>query len=90
MVLRIGLALKDLKDSYPVDPADYAVRNQLHEYPAFAWWVLYVQKKRTAIVKKVKYKYGTVPTSTASDCPNCLMRPRQSIRKTRTPYGQTD
>ena len=51
------VALKYLKDSYPVNLADYAVRNQLHEYPAFAWWVPYVQKKRTAIIKKVKSKY---------------------------------
>jgi len=49
--------LKDLKDSYPVQVADYAVAKQLEEEPAFKWWVPHVLKKRKAIIKKVKSKY---------------------------------
>ena len=30
------ICLKDLKDSYPIDLMDYAVRNNLQEEPAFA------------------------------------------------------
>ena len=51
------VALKDLKESYPVPLADYAVANGLLEEPVFAWWVPYTLKKRKAIVQKVKTKY---------------------------------
>ena len=51
------VAMKDLKDSYPVPLADYAIANDLQNEPAFAWWVPYVLKKRKAIIKKVKSKY---------------------------------
>jgi hypothetical protein len=29
----------DLKDSNPVELAEYAVANRIHEEPAFKWWV---------------------------------------------------
>ena len=51
------IALKDIKDSYPVQLAEYAVSNKLNEEPAFAWWVPFVYKKRDMIIKKVKSKY---------------------------------
>jgi hypothetical protein len=49
--------LKDMKESYMVQTAEYAVQNQLHEEPAFAWWVPAVIKKRKTILSKVKSKY---------------------------------
>lgn len=49
--------LKDLKDSYPVQVADYAELNNLTQEPAFQWWVPLVIKKRNRILKKVKSKY---------------------------------
>ena len=51
------VALKDLKDSYPVILADYAIANNLQDEPAFAWWVPYTLRKRKAIIEKVKSKY---------------------------------
>ena len=51
------IAMKDLKDSYPVQLADYALANGLQEQPAFAWWVPFVTRKRRAIIQKVKSKY---------------------------------
>lgn len=49
--------LKDLKDSYPVELAEYAVTHDLNNEPAFAWWIAHVLKKRNAIIAKVKSKY---------------------------------
>ena len=49
--------LKDMKESYMVQTAEYAVQNKIHEEPAFAWWVPTVIKKRAAILSKVKSKY---------------------------------
>jgi PAS domain-containing protein len=51
------VTLKDLKDSYPVPLADYAVANDIQDEPALAWWVPYTLKKRIAIISKVKSKY---------------------------------
>ena len=51
------IALKDLKESYPIQVADYATNNQIEDEPAFAWWVPYVLEKQKRILKKVKSKY---------------------------------
>ena len=37
--------LKDLKESYPVQTAEYAIRNGIERLPAFVWWAPYVLKK---------------------------------------------
>ena len=51
------VALKDMKESYPVEVAEYAVQARIDHLPAFAWWVPYVLKKREIIIAKVKSKY---------------------------------
>ncbi len=49
--------LKDLKDSYPVQIAEYAAANRIAEEPAFKWWVHSVLRKRNRIVAKMKSRY---------------------------------
>jgi hypothetical protein len=49
--------LKDLKESNPVEIAEYAIANQIAEEPAFAWWVRSVLRKRERIIAKVKTRY---------------------------------
>ena len=49
--------LKDLKQSYPVELARYARDNKLENEPAFAWWVPFVEKKKSQIISKIKSKY---------------------------------
>ena len=51
------VALKDLKNSFPIELAEYAVLNRIQDEPAFAWWIPYTLKKRERILKKVKSKY---------------------------------
>ena len=57
-------SLKDVKDSYPVQLAEYAVENHISEEPAFAWWAKHVLKKRDRIISKSQrfwvktHKYG--------------------------------
>lgn len=50
-------ALKDVKDSFPVQLAEYAVDQKIDNEPAFAWWVPYVIKKKARIISKIKSKY---------------------------------
>ena len=49
--------LKDLKESYPVQLAEYAVANKINEEPAFKWWVPHTIRKRNRILAKVKSRY---------------------------------
>ena len=37
--------LKDIKDSYPVQLAEYAIEDGISEQPVFVWWVNFVIKK---------------------------------------------
>ena len=46
--------LSDLKESHPVEVAEYAVAQSLELEPAFNWWVPQVFKKRERIIKLVK------------------------------------
>lgn len=51
------VALKDMKASFPVQTAEYAIEMRLAEEPAFAWWVPYTLRKRNRIIAKLKSKY---------------------------------
>jgi hypothetical protein len=51
------IPLRDLKESNPVDVAEYAVANKLVHEPAFAWWVPDVLRKRERIISAVKARY---------------------------------
>jgi len=67
------IPLRLLKKSYPVDVADFAKSRNIHEEPAFYWWVPFTLRKRNSIVssmktnvKKITHKYGIeIPTSLA-------------------------
>jgi hypothetical protein len=43
--------LVDLKDSNPVELAEYAVANKLQEEPAFKWWVSSVLETKSYYCK---------------------------------------
>ena len=48
------VSLKDIKESYPVEVAEFALATHISMEPAFAWWVPFVLKKRNRILAKVK------------------------------------
>ena len=50
-------ALKDIKECYPLQMADYAIENGISNKLAFSWWVPHVVKKRNRIISKLKSKY---------------------------------
>ena len=59
------IPLKLMKESNPVEVADYAAANNLLKEPAFKWWAPYTLRKRDHIVSKVvgrvkkkSHKYG--------------------------------
>jgi len=50
-------SLKDLKQSFPIQVAEFAVQHNLAEKPAFRWWVQDTLKRRDRIIKAVKTRY---------------------------------
>jgi hypothetical protein len=46
--------LRELKNSHPIETADYAVANKINTKPAFAWWVPHVLRKRNQLIAKLK------------------------------------
>ena len=51
------VSLKDIKESYLVQVAKFALATHISMEPAFAWWVAFMLKKRNRILAKVKSKY---------------------------------
>ncbi|KAI2496194.1 Reverse transcriptase (RNA-dependent DNA polymerase) [Fragilaria crotonensis] len=49
--------LADLKESNPVEVADYAVSKGIDTEPAFAWWVPFTLKRRNRIIAAVNSRY---------------------------------
>jgi hypothetical protein len=83
--------LADLKESHPLQVAEFAFAAQIADEPAFNWWVSWVLKKRDRIISLVKrrsaryhkrtHKYGI-------EVPNRLWRRLMpSIRPLVQPFG---
>ena len=51
------ITLKDMKNSYPVQLAEYAMQTRIAAEPAFGRWVKHVLKKKNRIIGKLKTKY---------------------------------
>ncbi|MGH3054233.1 MAG: reverse transcriptase domain-containing protein, partial [Gaiellaceae bacterium] len=49
--------LRNLKESNPVEVAEFAVANKLASEPAFAWWISDVLRRRDRIISKVRSRY---------------------------------
>jgi hypothetical protein len=50
------VALKDMKHSYPVQVAEYAISNWIADEPAFSWWVHNTVKRRDRILARILSK----------------------------------
>jgi hypothetical protein len=51
------IPLKDLKESMPVQVAEYAIANKIAEEPAYAWWVQDVLRHCDHIISEAKIQY---------------------------------
>ena len=51
------LPLHLVKESNPIELAEYAILNRIDDEPAFKWWVPLVIRKRSRMINKVKKKY---------------------------------
>ena len=71
------VALKDVKESYPVQVVEYTVLARISEEPVFAWWALSVLKKRNRIIAKTKSKYWLQTHKFGIEIPKSVIQARQ-------------
>ena len=50
------IPLKDVKESNPIQLAEYAVEAGIDDEPAFAWWTRQVLRKRDRMIKAVQHR----------------------------------
>jgi hypothetical protein len=64
-----------MKESYPIEVAEFAVSCDIYNKAAFAWWVPYLLAKRNQIIsavnrcyQKCTHKYGIKVPKLFDDC----------------------
>ena len=78
--------LKDLKESNPLEVAQYAVDNKLEDEPAFKWWVPYTIKKRNRILKAMKKRYFRTAQKFGVEIPKTVKRALEIDEETGTTF----
>ena len=66
----IWIHLKYIKDSKPVEVAEYAVSNHIQERSEFDWWFSKVLRLHNIIIYKVKSKYWSTTHNFGIQLPN--------------------
>ena len=78
--------LKEMKESNPLQVADYAEANQIAAEPAFAWWVPWTQKKRKRILKAMKKRYFRTTQKYGIELPKTVARALEIDKETGTTF----
>ncbi len=74
-----------MKNSYPVQTAEYAIANRNDKEPAFSWWVPHVLKKRDRIIQKMKHsKYWVRTTKYGIELPKSMAEVLEIDKRTGT------
>ena len=79
-----GRKLTDLKESFPIELAEYAHNNKIVDEPAFAWWAYYVLKKQDRIIMQAKTKYWQKTHKYGVELPKTIEEAYEIDRKTNT------
>eukprot|EP00984_Skeletonema_dohrnii_P005553 scaffold1958_cov91-Skeletonema_dohrnii-CCMP3373.AAC.1 len=66
------LPLKELKESSPIEVAEYATAKGIVNEPAFLWWCPYVLRKRDVIISAVKARYFKVTHKYGHELPRSM------------------
>ena len=80
--------LKDLKESNPIEVAEYAVANKISEEPAFIWWVRSFLRKRDRIIKKVNKRHLKRTHKYGIEVPRDVKHALEIDERTGTDYWQ--
>ena len=80
------IPLKELKESNPVETAEYAVANKIDHEPAFAWWVKDVLRRRDRLIKSVKARSSKVTNKFGIEIPNTVREALELDKKNGNDY----
>ena len=64
--------LKDMKNSYPVQMAEYTVQRCIADDPAFTWCILHVLAKCNCIIRKLKSNYWFITRRFGANIPKSV------------------
>ena len=64
--------IKDIKEAYPVQIAEYAAMHDIADEPAFAWWIRHTLKKRDHIISKTVSRYWQRTRKYSIDIPKSV------------------
>ncbi len=78
--------LSEVKNSFPLLLAKYAVTNGLNDEPAFAWWVPHTIKKKKRLVKAIKSRYSQRSHKFGINVPKTVAEALEIDRQTKTTY----
>ena len=78
--------LKHVKDSNPIQLAEYAVANRIQEEPAFKWWVSETLRTRNRIIAKVKSRYWKTSHKYGVRLPHSVQEALQIDKETGTDF----
>lgn len=83
------VSLKDLKESHPIQVAEYAVAREIAHEPAFAWWVPSVLRRRNRIISVVaKTKYARTDQKYGIELPKTVKRALEIDLETGTKFWE--
>ena len=80
------IPLKYLKESNPVDLAEYAVSKNIYHEPAYSWWVPYTLTKRNRIISKLQRKYWRKNHKLGIEVPKSIKRAYEIDEETHTDF----
>ena len=60
--------MKVLKESNPIETAEFAVSRGIQDEPVFSWWIPYVMRKRDRIISSVNSRVKKVIHNSVEEC----------------------
>lgn len=78
--------LSEMKNSHPLQVAEFAVARQIAEEPAFAWWVPYTLKKQDRIIKAMAKRYFRTTQKYGIELPKTVKEALEIDRRTGTDF----
>jgi len=78
--------LRDLKEAYPIEVAEYAIANKIDKQPAFAWWIPYVLSKRNRVIAAAKARREKKSLKFGIKIPHTIERALEIYRESGTNY----
>ena len=78
--------LKDLKESNPIQVAEYARDNGLLEEPAFAWWAPWTLKQIRRTLKAMQTRYHRTTSKFGIELPKTVKRALEIDKETGTTF----